>query len=83
MATVKISIPVKTMGYTGQRDQWEKHTKDFAVYYDGSTIRLQPSGYGYGTKGFEFTEAELKQALDFIRDQNLTTELPDNGFVRD
>jgi hypothetical protein len=25
----------------------------------------------------------LKQALDFIRDQNLTTELPDNGFVRD
>ncbi len=79
MATVKISIPVRTMGYTGQRDQWESQAREFAVYYDGTKVRLVPSGYG--VRGFEFSEAELKTALDFIREQGLEQALPESKFT--
>jgi hypothetical protein len=76
MPGIKVSIPVRTHGYTGQRDQFEQHTKDFAVKYDGETVRLAASGYG--TTSFDFNEAELKQALDFIRDHNLVEDELDN-----
>jgi hypothetical protein len=76
MATVTISIPVRTHGDTGQRDQFEQHTKDFKVRYDGETVRLEaPTGYG---SSIDFSEAELKQALDFIRDHTLIEHEPLN-----
>jgi len=73
MPGITISIPVRTYGYTGQRDAFEQHTKHYNVKYDGSTIRLEaPSGYG---SSIDFSEAELKQALDFIRASGLREDL--------
>lgn len=73
MTTISVSIPVRTHGYTGQRDQFEAHVKEYKVRFDGTTIRLEaPTGYG---RSVDFTEAQLKEALDFIRDHGLTEEL--------
>lgn len=78
MPGVTVNIPVRTHGYTGQRDQFEQHTKDFKVRFDGETVRLvAPSGYG---RSIDFSESELKQALTFIREHGLLDqELPARG----
>lgn len=42
--TIKVSIPVKIGGYTGQRDQWEEHTYDMVVTGDQQEVELQAQG---------------------------------------
>jgi hypothetical protein len=61
-----VSIPVTIGGYTGQRDQWEQTTRQFAVTVgDDGQVILKESGGSFQTK-VEFDRAGLEAALNVL-----------------
>lgn len=76
---IEVSIETRTMGYTGQRDNWENHKSQRKVQFDGDRVRLVPSGYG--VSAFEFDYHELLEAVQFIKEHKLICEnLMENRF---
>lgn len=63
-AVLRVSIPVKVGGYTGQRDQWTEHEQDYNVSLDGDKVVLHNTGHD-GRK-ITFDRAGLDAALNVL-----------------
>jgi hypothetical protein len=65
-AVLRVSIPVKLGGYTGQRDLWEEIERDYNVSLDGDSVVLHDTGTA-GRK-ITFDRVGLEAALAVLRD---------------
>lgn len=59
---IKVSIPVKVGGYTGQRDAWEEFERDFVVRGDFSEVVLEDE-HGSVKRKITFSLNDLQAAL--------------------
>jgi hypothetical protein len=60
-AKIKVSIPVRLGGYTGQRDAWEEYERDFVVSFSGDEIVLESAGPR--AQRITFSHDALREAL--------------------
>lgn len=75
---IEVSIPVNVGGNTGQRDQFESMTHQYAVSVAGPTVTLERTGFNSAAaKKISFSLDDLAEAVQFVRSRN-----PDNP-VRD
>lgn len=65
-AALRVSIPVKLGGNTGQRDQWEEFERDYAVTLDGDNVVLHDTGLR--GRIIRFDRRGLEAALAILED---------------
>lgn len=72
--SISVSIPVEIGGYTGQRDQWESSTHDYAVAIEDDE-RIVLESNGYSSRKIWFDLDDLLKAVELIKTQEGAREI--------